>query len=1312
MARPLLDPEDVLSGRARVGASTLAALIRQVNPTGLDLPAPEMAKRYRQKSRLQSLLIRRFPDEIAVRVEPEQPNLVLLVHRPSGAEACHALLDTLDEDARSWVQRRLDLGETEAASAPGSAAAPRQDDDAEAPSPASLDVEDAPVGALLSAGQEALEAFHYDRARRYLEGALERSGGGAKAAVALLTLLVDHLASDDDALAVAARLSETAAQRGEVRLLLAVAAARRGARAAALQWMGDLSGGRAAEALSTLARAALAAGDVEGAARDLAEAEARDPAHPTLRSVGDAIRARRAAERAPLEEEVERLLAEGELEAAALRARVILGRWPDSAAARRALDASEAARRRAAAERALTEAEQALAERQTAPALALLRQAKAGLGAEEGRRIQARIAAIEAAERARVEAEEIEGVVALLQAEDPADGLFAYVVLDGRRRDAARARVSQPQLRWLEWLEEMGARGAGARARAAVQAALALGRAEELALEEPEAALTLLAAHERALQGVRRARKLGEEAAQRREARRREEARAALKGALQAEETADSLRARELLASIARRDFPDSARQAAVALEARLARRKERRLRAARVHELRQRGEPLPARRLIDEALAREGCDEEERARWAALRAEVQAEVQAAFRVQVLEPGAGPALLDFNVAVLRGVGALLPDGRTFVVLFTLGVWVTLRLYDIEARALRSCVALRTPLPLRGSGIEIAADRMILIGREGYVLELALDTWEVLRWYSLVPQPGPEGVELPVPAGASPCAEIPSQGDPDPEEPPPRDYVARYNGAFWVPGTSLFWIVGTGSAVTVLDTMTDRPVRELSMEPAAVEVIAGLREPFVAVLQGEGAAIALYTGRGAAFMPERRLPALAMAHGLAPAPGREGILVMAHALWGAADRTCELGWLELSLDARAPVGAFCPLPGAEGAEVYATATDAAAGLTFALLELPDGGRELVALGRSGGSGALELRWRARVPTRTILVQHGADGRVTLLASRDDGLDAAPLGATPPELAAEAEGAPARIPDECARAFYLGCVMPGGALARVLAAWIVKLRGVTREGIPAIVEQVKERLDPDQLTGLCLAWMSRDSLHHGVALACWGGQRYPDHAGLCMLQGVALVNARRWAAARALLARVDTRGLDPELAKHAHHLRATASLHVGEREEAREVLEAAERLDGDCALDWLIALATPLEEEAVREWTPVQAAVRAFARAVAEADARLAEGDAAGAVRALDRRVVWENWEIQSLARLAEAHLSVPGDGPLGRLRKAMALAALAAVHAERRFPLRRELPVPSGKWPAPRLEALRERAEAWLAEALGGGAARD
>ena len=60
-SRPPIDPQDVLAGRVRVDARELVALIRRVNPTGLDLPAGEMSRRYAIKSRLQSLLVRRFP---------------------------------------------------------------------------------------------------------------------------------------------------------------------------------------------------------------------------------------------------------------------------------------------------------------------------------------------------------------------------------------------------------------------------------------------------------------------------------------------------------------------------------------------------------------------------------------------------------------------------------------------------------------------------------------------------------------------------------------------------------------------------------------------------------------------------------------------------------------------------------------------------------------------------------------------------------------------------------------------------------------------------------------------------------------------------------------------------------------------------------------------------------------------------------------------------------------------------------------------------------------------------------------------------
>jgi len=99
-----LDPEDVIAGRVRPEARELVALLRDVNPTGLGLDRRETARRYALKSRLQSVLVTRFRDDVEVRPEPHEPGVVLLHHRPTGLDACHAVIAELDDDARSFVQ--------------------------------------------------------------------------------------------------------------------------------------------------------------------------------------------------------------------------------------------------------------------------------------------------------------------------------------------------------------------------------------------------------------------------------------------------------------------------------------------------------------------------------------------------------------------------------------------------------------------------------------------------------------------------------------------------------------------------------------------------------------------------------------------------------------------------------------------------------------------------------------------------------------------------------------------------------------------------------------------------------------------------------------------------------------------------------------------------------------------------------------------------------------------------------------------------------------------------------------------------------
>ena len=557
-----------------------------------------------------------------------------------------------------------------------------------------------------------------------------------------------------------------------------------------------------------------------------------------------------------------------------------------------------------------------------------------------------------------------------------------------------------------------------------------------------------------------------------------------------------------------------------------------------------------------------------------------------------------------------------------------------------------------------------------------------------------------------------CAAIPSPaGPPVPEEAaadePPLPVLTRlpFVDARVLPWGHLVWAACGRTRVEVMDTTTSRVVRSLLIAPAEVRPVPGLREPRVVALRRGGSWLAVYDARGVPVIPERPMPAAALADGVAAAPGGEGLFVLTLEGLDSAGEAAGLGWIEVPLHPEAEIDPPRPLAGTSGARPRAAATDAAAGLTFVLLDTPAGACELLAFARDGAQGAIALRWRAPTPLRTLLTQEGDGGPVAAIVAREDRFDAARLGPTPPALGDDEPAEPGQIPWECLVACYPRCERPSGKLGKMVQTLLQGIERDTPQQRAQRVQRLKEGLDADQLAAASVALCAP-----GMELLAWqltelGWKRHPQHPHLCLLQAGALARARRWRQAKALLAPVDPGALDPASARHLHHLRATTLLHLGEREEALSALEQAERCEGACALGWLVALATPLEEE--RAWTPEQAALRELARAVAEADVCLARGDAPGAAQALDRRVVWEARELQSLARLAEAHLLVDGDGPAGRLRKALALATFEHAHASRALIARREAPLPAEKWLTARLDALAHRAHAWLNETLGG-----
>ena len=81
-----------LDGQRTIDVRQLIELIRAVNPTGHELPASETQRRYALKSRLQSLLVRGFGEELTIESDAGDPAVVLLRHLGLDAEACHAVL--------------------------------------------------------------------------------------------------------------------------------------------------------------------------------------------------------------------------------------------------------------------------------------------------------------------------------------------------------------------------------------------------------------------------------------------------------------------------------------------------------------------------------------------------------------------------------------------------------------------------------------------------------------------------------------------------------------------------------------------------------------------------------------------------------------------------------------------------------------------------------------------------------------------------------------------------------------------------------------------------------------------------------------------------------------------------------------------------------------------------------------------------------------------------------------------------------------------------------------------------------------------
>jgi len=243
--------------------------------------------------------------------------------------------------------------------------------------------------------------------------------------------------------------------------------------------------------------------------------------------------------------------------------------------------------------------------------------------------------------------------------------------------------------------------------------------------------------------------------------------------------------------------------------------------------------------------------------------------------------------------------------------------------------------------------------------------------------------------------------------------------------------------------------------------------------------------------------------------------------------------------------------------------------------------------------------------------------------------------------------------------------------------------------------------ERRADPAALAGLAEALLRLGEEDLAETVLRHALDRHPGHPLLWLGRADLEACRDRWDEVERLLGAIATTCIGLRHACHVHHLRGLARLHAGDARGAREHWSAGALLTRDmCHVDWNLdlagALLEPLDEV---ELHMEGSALHRVVRACRLADAWAQRGDHAKARETHEMPAVHAQLEVQSAARLAEAHLALESSEAHGSFRKAVALARFASMDLGRRRSWPQE--VPGLGWSPDRLAAVAERAGAWL-----------
>lgn len=1301
--------EDVLADRVRPDARDLVALIHDVNPTGLNLDRKETARRYALKSRLQSVLIRRFPDDIDAFPEPKEPGIVGLRYQPLDLEACHALLAELDEDARSRVQHILDTREDEVPrdywiAGQKSLPQPRRHD--------ATRQDDETLQTLLDEGAAALEAYDYELAKERFETALKESHGGRNAARALLSLLVEQMGADEDALAIQDKLDVHALSDAIVRSHLAMAAARVGDRQRALNLVEErgikLQPGVVADVFVLLAKHELTLGNLVQVKADLNRAMEFVGTHPEFAGLHDALSKARSAARGPQEAEIAHLFANGQVREALERANDLLARFPESDVARKIKQAIEEQKKRNEARVLFDEGRTALESGNALRAQSLFRSALAlGLPAEDVAAAEKHLADIEHTERTRIEEARMAEALRVLNTHDLAQGLSLYAALSDSSRHRVAAQFGAPVITWLEELHT--ARGGG-KPNATITAILALHEATRLVSSDPAAALERLAAQDKLLRGFEPAEQMRKAAQTALTDQQRRIAQSRMEAARKALLDGDPNLAERISNDVQEKHLPEDDARAFGELRARIQNIIERNALEAQLEQQRRRNDPVTALGTATRLAGRsEGPDAE---RIAGICAELREETRRAFSVRVENAGDNESpewncLQDIRALPKYKWETMLPDLNggpddfLLIVPHTGTDWVFIRAIDVKSGHVHTRVMLRTPTRIDLVHFCMRNRHLILVGRFGAFLEIDVDDWSVQQWY-------------PTMFRTVNIITVTEKNHPSLDTTFPALLI---EGAALSPDNQYLWVntVYTRLAsktahrtmhVFEIDGMkAHRDVRLAMGERMGMQPIVGVEKPCIAICQDEDdrseQKTTFYDSRGRHWENEEINLPIEPTSIIACPDGKHifGVTSDPNVPRGNAE-TVPWGYSVML----GGTHTFRLLPEITAIYHVTAITSREAQMSF-LVFWTRYKCEMLALRQE--TNGFEIAYRLRLPRYSTLVGT-PDGRyAALLVIHQNRAEIVRLGATPPTFDHAEDLPPFRLPSLPGRTVFakqMDCDEPTGAWKTAVDALTGEIRKQDRTRCRERIFKTMKKADPDELFVLDRALQNLAEPQVAGEVSAHMELAFPNYARGILSSTRRLASTEAWTDVLTKLQDIDPASLTTPEIQHLHHMRGLALMMLDNPEAAIVEFDLGLACnEGSCAIEELLALCVPLSDTE-RTWSKEGIVSRAWLAQVKDADEALERKDPGAARRAVDVTPVWEAHEVQSLARLTEAYL---GEGQLGSavdpFRKALALMSFCELFDARKSIHRRDVPLPRATWPDEKLKPLYMRAVRWVEE---------